>query len=121
MISTKLVAMAAGAILIPLTLAAPAFAQSGDSDASSPEARRDQPQMMQGMMMGGRQYRMMGGMGSMHGHMMKIMFAIADADGDGALSFEEVTAIHKRIFDGVDASNDGKVTPEEMRAFMRTQ
>ena len=41
---------------------------------------------------------MMGGMPtmSMHGHAMKIMFAIADADGDGALSFEEVTAIHKR-------------------------
>ena len=38
-----------------------------------------------------------------HGHAMKIMFAIADADGDGALSFEEVTVIHKRIFDKVDA------------------
>ena len=36
------------------------------------------------------QMRMMG----MHGHAMKIMFAIADADGDGAISFEEVTVIH---------------------------
>ncbi|APO77762.1 calcium-binding EF-hand domain-containing protein (plasmid) [Rhizobium etli 8C-3] len=64
---------------------------------------------------------MMGGMpmGPMRGHMMKIMFAIADADGDGALSFEEVSAIHKRIFDKVDANKDGKVTPEEMQAFMR--
>ena len=33
----------------------------------------------------------------MRGHMMKVMFAIADTDGDGALSFEEITAIHKRI------------------------
>lgn len=57
----------------------------------------------------------------MRGHMMKIMFAIADADGDGALSFEEVTAIHKRIFDEVDANKDGKVTPEEMQAFMRQE
>jgi len=47
---------------------------------------------------------------------MKIMFAIADTDEDGALSFEEVTAIHKRIFDAVDANN-GKVTPEEIWAF----
>jgi hypothetical protein len=53
------------------------------------------------------------------GHAMKLMFAIADADGDGALSFEEVTAIYKRIFDGADADNDGKVTPEEVQAFMR--
>lgn len=64
---------------------------------------------------------MMGGrpMMAMHGHMMKIMFAVADADGDGALSFEEVTAIHKRIFDSVDANKDGKVTTEEIHAFMR--
>jgi len=64
---------------------------------------------------------MMGGrpMMAMHGHMMKIMFAVADADGDGALSFEEVTAIHKRIFDSVDANKDGKVTTEEIHVFMR--
>ncbi|WP_087003627.1 EF-hand domain-containing protein [Rhizobium sullae] len=80
-----------------------------------------------GMMPGGMMGRnmmpsgMMGGMPmmAMRGHMMKIMFAVADADGDGALSFEEVTAIHKRIFDSVDANNDGKVTTEEMQAFMR--
>ena len=55
----------------------------------------------------------------MRGHMMKVMFAIADTDGDGALSFEEITAIHKRIFYKVDANKDGKVTPEEVEAFMR--
>jgi len=36
-----------------------------------------------------------------------------------ALSFEEVTAIHKRIFDKIDANKDGKVTLEELQAFMR--
>jgi EF hand/EF-hand domain pair len=77
-------------------------------------AQPGQPGMMQPGMMGG--VPMMGGM---HGHSMKIMFAIADADGDGALSFEEVTAIHKRIFDAVDADKDGKVTPAEVRAFMQ--
>jgi hypothetical protein len=30
-----------------------------------------------------------------------------------------VTVIHKRIFDGVDADDDGKVTAEEVQAFLR--
>ena len=85
-------------------------------------AQPGQPGMMgQGMMGGMMQPGMMGGtpMMGMHEHSMRIMFAIADADGDGALSFEEVTAIHKRIFDGVDTDKDGKVTPEEVQAFLR--
>src|SRR4051794_2447871 len=52
-------------------------------------------------------------------HMMKIMFAIIDANGDGTLSFEEVMAIHKRIFNAIDANKDGKVSLEELEAFMR--
>lgn len=76
------------------------------------------PGMMGPGMMG---HAMMGGMPMMggHGHLMKVMFAIADTDGDGALSFEEVTAIHRRIFNRVDANKDGKVTIEEVQAFMR--
>jgi hypothetical protein len=84
-----------------------------------------QPAMMCGMMQPG----MMGqGMQGMMGRgtmgmpgpaPMKIFFAIADANGDGGLSFDEVTAIHKRIFDRVDANKDGKATPEEIQAFMR--
>ena len=57
---------------------------------------------------------MMGG----QARMMKVMFAIADTSGDGALSFDEVSAIHQRIFDRVDANKDGKVTVEEAQAFM---
>lgn len=73
--------------------------------------------MGQGMMQPG----MMGAMPMMRmrGHMMKIMFAIADTNGDGGLSFEEISAIHKRIFDRVDANKDGKVTPDETQDFMR--
>jgi Ca2+-binding EF-hand superfamily protein len=82
---------------------------AGQSQGAQP----GQPGMMQPGMMRGMQTM------GMHGHAMKIMFAIADADGDGALSFEEVTAIHQRIFSGVDADKDGKVTPEEVQAFMR--
>lgn len=61
----------------------------------------------------------MGGMSTMAmgGDMMKIMFAIADTDGDGSLSFDEIVAIHKRIFNVIDANKDGQVTPEEVRAF----
>ena len=73
--------------------------------------------MMEPGMMGGHMMQPGGGMPMMRGFMMTVMFAIADTDEDGALSFEEVTAIHKRIFDAVDANNDGKVTPEEIRAF----
>ena len=72
--------------------------------------------MGQGMM----QPRMMGhGMMGRSGHVMKIMFAVPDVNGDGALSFEEVTTIHKRIFDRVDVNRDGKVTPEAAQSFMR--
>jgi hypothetical protein len=102
-------------------------AAPGDMAGQGQGAQPGQPGMMppgmmgQGMMGGMMQPGMMGGMPmmGMHGHTMKIMFAIADADGDGALSFEEVTAIHKRIFDAVDADKDGKVTPAEVRAFMQ--
>jgi hypothetical protein len=72
--------------------------------------------MMYGQMMAGGS---MGGTPMAGGHMMKVMFAVADVDGDGALSFDEVITIHKRIFDRVDANKDGKVTPEELQTFMR--
>jgi Ca2+-binding EF-hand superfamily protein len=88
------------------------------------------PEMMQMMqqMMGQRQGRMgpgmmgqrgprMGMMG--HGGMMRAMFAIMDADGDGALSREEFREAHDRIFNHMDADGDGQVTFEEMQGFMR--
>ncbi|NLS07881.1 EF-hand domain-containing protein [Rhizobium sp. P32RR-XVIII] len=73
------------------------------------------PMMYGQMMADGR----MPGMPMMGGYMMKVMFAVADVDGDGVLSFDEVVTIHKRIFDRADANKDGKVTPEEMQTFMR--
>jgi hypothetical protein len=85
---------------------------AGQTTAAPSAAQAGQPGMMPPGMMGR-------GMMGRRGHMMKVMFAIADADGDGALSFEEVTVIHKRIFDSVDADNDGKVTLDEVQAFMR--
>lgn len=124
------------AALVAFGAAGFALAQTNDSDphhpadasqAASPSGTNGMAGQGQGAMPGGGMGRSMmqsGMMGSMptmgmRGHMMKIMVAIADTDGDGALSFEEVTAIHKRIFDAVDANKDGKVTPDEMQAFMR--
>ncbi|KXF75961.1 hypothetical protein ATN84_17175 [Paramesorhizobium deserti] len=75
------------------------------------------PNMMGGGMMPG----MMGGMPMrpMRPLVMKIFFAIADTNGDGALSFDEVSAIHKRIFDSIDADKNGAVTPDEIKQFMQ--
>jgi Ca2+-binding EF-hand superfamily protein len=105
----------------PATDAAPA-PQAGSGMGMNPEMM----QMMQ-QMMGQRQGRMgpgmmgqrgprMGMMG--RGGMMRAMFAIMDADGDGALSREEFQEAHGRIFNHMDADGDGQVTLEEMRAFM---
>ena len=104
------------------------LAQASAGPSQSQDAQPTQPGMMRPGMMGqGRMGQgmmgpgMMGGMPAMsgRGHMMNVMFAIADTDGDGALSFEEVTAVHKRIFGTVDANKDGKVTIEEVQTFMR--
>jgi hypothetical protein len=104
----------------------------GGASATQTQSQGSMPMghMMQGTMggmMGGRGMGsgMMGqGMTGMamvggHGHMMKVMFAIADTNGDRVLSFEEVTAIHRRLFDRVDANKDGQVSIEEVQAFMR--
>ena len=77
---------------------------------------------------------MMGGgmMGHDHGHhewnrgrniagpiMMRIIFSLMDADGDGKLTLQEFQAAHERIFKAMDTDHDGTVTLEEMQAFMR--
>jgi hypothetical protein len=51
--------------------------------------------------------------------MMRMIFALMDADGDGTVSLDEFKAAHERIFKAMDANKDGKLTPEEMLAFMR--
>jgi EF hand len=91
--------------------------------------------MLRGDMMGGG---MMGGSGMMCGHMggsgmmggmqaehrrgprvlMRMIFSLMDADGDGSISLQEFQAAHERIFKGIDQNKDGRVTIEEMRIFM---
>jgi Ca2+-binding EF-hand superfamily protein len=52
-------------------------------------------------------------------------FKAADKDGDGALSKEEAQAAKMphivKNFDAIDANKDGKVTPDELHAFMASQ
>jgi hypothetical protein len=57
------------------------------------------------------------GMIGMGRGMMPMMFVMMDTNGDNAVSFEEMQAVHKRMFDLVDGDKDGKVTIEEVRAF----
>lgn len=113
---------------ITLAQAAPSSESGAMGQGQPPQAGMTQPGtaqpgMAQPGMMGGDMMRgmMQGGMSMMgaRGHMMKMMFAIADGDRDGALSFDEVSAIHKRIFDAVDADKNGKATREELQDFMR--
>jgi hypothetical protein len=73
-------------------------------------------------MMGGGQFGMMAhpgmmGAGGMHGPgmMIPIMMAMMDTNNDGALSLEEVQAVHARMFNFIDRNKDGKVTPEEVQ------
>ena len=67
-----------------------------------------------GMMGGG----MMGHGMMRHSVMMRIIFGLMDANGDGKLSLEEFQAAHERIFKAMDTDHDGTVTLEEMEAFM---
>ena len=51
--------------------------------------------------------------------MMRIIFSLMDADGDGTISLQEFQAAHERIFKAMDANKDGVVTLQEMQDFMR--
>jgi hypothetical protein len=77
------------------------------------------PGMMgQGMMGPGMMGPGMMGRGTANPTMKAMMMiGIADTNGDQAVSFDEVTAVHKRMFDMVDENKDGKVTRDELRPF----
>ncbi|TPE52773.1 EF-hand domain-containing protein [Amaricoccus solimangrovi] len=60
----------------------------------------------------------MTGPGMMGPGMTRMMVILMDTNGDGALSLDEVQAVHARIFAAMDTDGDGKLTSEEMEAFM---
>ena len=87
-----------------------------------PPGQEDSGMMGHGGMMG----RGMMGQGGMMGRgmmgppvMMRIIFSLMDSDGDGTISLQEFQAAHERIFKGMDVNKDGRLTPEEMHAFMQ--
>jgi EF hand len=51
--------------------------------------------------------------------MMRMIFSLMDADGDGKLTLQEFQAAHERIFKAMDTDHDGTVTLEEMQAFIQ--
>jgi predicted lipid-binding transport protein (Tim44 family) len=74
---------------------------------------------MRGGMMGHMMGHSMMGEGAMEPpFMMRMMFALMDADGDGTISLLEFQAAHERIFKAMDRNRDGKLTLEEMQAFI---
>ena len=76
--------------------------------------------MGHGMMGGGMMGRGMmgGGMMGPPPVMLRIMFALIDADSDGTISLQEFQAAHERIFKAMDTNKDGKLRLEEMQAFV---
>ena len=84
-----------------------ASAQAPDTIPAGPMMQQHDPH---GGMMG---HGMMG-----HSVVMRIIFGLMDANGDGKLSLEEFQAAHERIFKAMDTDHDGTVTLEEMEAFM---
>ncbi len=91
---------------------------------SHPMGQEESGTMGHGGMMGGGMMGQMMGRGRMGGgmmgppFMMRMMFALMDADGDGTISLQEFQAAHERIFKAMDSNKDGKLTPEEMHAFI---
>jgi EF hand len=56
--------------------------------------------------------------GVVHETIMRVIFSLMDADGDGKLSLQEWQSAHERIFKAMDTNHDGAVTFEEMQTFM---
>jgi hypothetical protein len=60
------------------------------------------------------------GMMAHHEMMMRVVMILIDADGDGAVSSEELQGLVARIFNAVDLNKDGKLTPDEMQALLQS-
>src|SRR5262245_62133728 len=90
---------------------------AGAQEQEAPSAKMTGEEMMGHMGCGTKGHGMMRRGMMPHGMPMRLMMILMDTDGDGALSLEEFQAAHAKIFKGIDANKDGKVTPTEMEIF----
>ena len=88
----------------------------GQSERQQTHVPMGQGGMMGRDMMRGR---MMGGGMIGPPAMMRMIFALMDADGDGTIELPEFQAAHERIFKAMDANKDGHLTFEGVQAFMQ--
>ncbi len=51
--------------------------------------------------------------------MARMMTLMMDTDGDGALSMDEMQAVHQRMFAYADADKNGKLTADELGSGMQ--
>ncbi len=96
-------------------------AQAGEDEDSDQDSYYRYRGGMMGMMGRGYGPWHRGGMGRglMGPMMMRMIFSLMDADGDGKISLQEFQSAHERIFKAMDANKDGYVTLEEMQDFIR--
>lgn len=59
-----------------------------------------------------------GGMPMHSGMMPMMMMVMMDTDGSDSISYEEVEAVHRRMFNMVDRDKNGQLSPEEVQAVM---
>jgi hypothetical protein len=59
-----------------------------------------------------------GGMPMRSGMMPMMMMVMMDTDGNGSISFEEVEAVHRRMFNLVDEDKNGQLSAGEIQAVM---
>jgi Ca2+-binding EF-hand superfamily protein len=52
---------------------------------------------------------------------LRIIFALMDTDSDGTVSLQEWQTAHERIFKAMNTNHDGRLTLDQIRAFMTGQ